>query len=67
MAARPVVSIEELSFQPTEAPLFWIELAFMVVISIRFVRGSLKLRSYIDLETPETNEKLDKELQAETD
>jgi hypothetical protein len=39
--------------------LFWIEIALMVVISIRFARGASKLRSFlslVDTETPGSKE-----------
>jgi hypothetical protein len=39
--------------------LFWIEIVFMVAISVRFARGASKLRSFLNLfniEEPESNE-----------
>ena len=34
---------------PVEGSLFWIEIALMVAISIRFARGASKLRSFPNL------------------
>jgi hypothetical protein len=39
--------------------LFWIEIVFMVAISVRFARGASKLRSFLNLfniEEPKSNE-----------
>jgi hypothetical protein len=33
---------------PIEGSLFWIEIALMVAISIRFARGASKLRSFLN-------------------
>ena len=67
MGAQPAARVGNLSLRPTEASLFWIELAFMVVISIRFARGASKLRSYMDSKTPEKDWKDGEEWQAKTE
>jgi len=54
---RPILS--------AEACLFWIELAIMTLISIRFVRGAAKLRLYMGLKKVESGEEKDHDRQSE--
>ena len=38
----------------SEGSLFWIEIVFMVAISVRFARGASKLRSFLNWSIPKT-------------
>jgi hypothetical protein len=43
----------------SEGSLFWIQIVFMLAISVRFARGASKLRSFLNLvntEEPESKE-----------